>query len=1791
MKRKTKITISALAVMFVAAIAVAIASFSFAGGGKGDDLLSDSEIIADASSNVSDKTIIDYIIENSNSTDEEVDKEYHIAEITSGTASTLETFVKSEAFKRYVIDGNRTIMKRTITVDNVEKEIDNLMAEKSITFQSYTPDVTDVEALKYISNADLIYVTNEDGSKFSKTNDLSEDLYDILHTYSLGDFKPLIIDNPVATKSDDAVSKNMKDLASSVYGPNEKYYYAFKWATGLEASDYLSHTGGSLYLGINGKTQMSVWGSVYETDPVTDTTAPPMSMARILTVTQDGSTDRTDKLLTGNTAVSGGIYTQDGTELVTNATSVRYYKMADDSIMSKNGYNARTVTKPVYFQNDIVTLADSEALNFDQYDMIVIEDSCFGLDISNALYKKYAQAMYSKMHIVYSSEMGTADATEIPVPDDYKDTNYTKLFYLLATANGVSRYENVMITNRAEFSLITTSTSASTAKVIADLINASKYRGIGGRGSSSSMFTVLEIQPCYPIDEDVAQYVGTKVRRDSKYTGMFGSGNYYTVPMNVVNGKSKEQLEEGAEYYAWELTKAKLADALNLPVDKINLVQMSSEEFACDKTEILGNYDLVYIGGNTTALKSLEQYLSIFGIDNSGAKVGDIINTRLNDIKKLPIYTMYAHSGELVAVSLDTMKDSGGPARDGSIPLAKVKVNGQYKDTIAPLNGNDITNARYTALKSYIDAGMPVVVSKELTNAFNIAVTDGYLQNCIDPDSNMYKVLAACKASKSNNVLWSFDQTQVEDILSDGTLGDTVTGYVSVFKDKATVTDETGTHEVDGPKKLLGDIYVDSAKRPKLALTSMPAIYNRFDETTKLDNRTLKFKYDITNSSDYTVKLYIDDDGNSKFDRKNEYMAQGDKTTLTYTCADKFFGPVYWMIEVTDKATNATASQTGISYIKNTNNEPQLVNVLQIMPGKPVISDNPYADRKSAGEGAEGWNALYFCTVCQQAYQRLEYNPYSNSGARNNYGAYYSGNYFDSYNGYFNGDTNSKYLGKHEHKFGIVSYDSTMEVVGKSGYYGMDNWDNNLADEIDDLYDFDIDIVLRSEFEQMAQDAANAYDYVVDDNGNVTKTKLSEADKKKVVDAYVIGSDDAEADKYKAFKTIDEKYQFIMQRKYQELASTYWQLYQYMKEDSAKNKSKTGTDNDLYKDITKTTKDAREELDEQIDKMISNLNSADLNAYGISVSEMKSELNRLKNLGTYSDYYSIKNNAAIYNDISLPFLSNNRSVSLNTYMDTYFRTKDKELDYKELYKKYSRYAAGNDWMQDCYDSVILGPSEDFAADDITDAQALADLKSYILADKQLILFHDTLTKFADKGTATLTSVLRPYFGMDRYHMGTPETDKADEYYVHYTSDDKDKYKYFMTNMSWKTDDSKYASWYDDMKSIYAKMPKKYLTSIAYTDVVNVGEGGSGTNRYTLPYKYADVEWGTMSHWNAAASFNKSDNQKYGTDRASQNNVGIVTTYPFTLASELYISGTHPQAYALDIEDDDLTVWYSLAGGSNSKDGSSIFAASPKDGMDNYFIYTYKNVNYCGAGHTKVTGVFKNNNDERYLYINLICNSVRNSVKQPTINIYDYGTENNNIFKRDASDAYYTKVDSDTAYPDFSFKVTVDKSEDVTLSNVKIFYDLDYSEDNTSNAYTADANHILIANWSSSTNVEAGKIRDVFRYDSDLLFREKLGSNGKPIVKGIKKDANGNDMKDANGNPIYEYEYETENHINIDGTVTDKIENVSRLKLQPSYFAPYNNEYTYLVIEATDSAGNKVYQRVKIMIKPRLFDLT
>ena len=131
--------------------------------------------------------------------------------------------MENNGFKNYVIDGNRTIA--------------DVMADGCVEFKSFKGNVTDADSLAYISKADLIYVSNDAAGQYSKTNDLSEEVYDILHEYSVGGFKPLIIDSPTATTIDSSTSKTTTELAQKVFGPNEKYYYTFKWPITMSATD------------------------------------------------------------------------------------------------------------------------------------------------------------------------------------------------------------------------------------------------------------------------------------------------------------------------------------------------------------------------------------------------------------------------------------------------------------------------------------------------------------------------------------------------------------------------------------------------------------------------------------------------------------------------------------------------------------------------------------------------------------------------------------------------------------------------------------------------------------------------------------------------------------------------------------------------------------------------------------------------------------------------------------------------------------------------------------------------------------------------------------------------------------------------------------------------------------------------------------------------------------------------------------------------------------------------------------------------------------------------------------------------------------------------------------------------------------------------------------------------------------------------------------------------------------------------------------------------------------------
>ena len=1831
MKRNKKLTVIALSVMLVMTLAVTVISFSFAGdndnnnGAGAGTQTSTNVATGDALTN------IDYIVKNSRDPDADI---YKIVEIGSKAVgikdgetepyTTFGEFAEKGGFKEYVINGNKTI--------------DDIMPDDKINYVYYYAGAVSSEntaALADIASADFIYISNDSTNSYSKSNDFGEDLYNLLHVYAVGDYKPIIIESPADSGSTDiggggttGAGITFDNLVVDYYKKEGYLNYTFAWendgGTPVTPEEFFGGSG-SLYISINGKNKMSGWKNV-KVDP---SAAEVDQMTEVLVVSSTGTSvkagtaTRFNLALKYSTLVTTSVTDVDAEKEITLAENQSLYNIETTQFYAK-GYSKKYYAyKPEYALVSEISFADLQkdtTFNFNKYDLVIFEDDLKGKDLSDtAFYKRLVGAMYGNVHIIFG-DVFTANSKvddnegDLDV-DDANETNYHELFYMVATEDGVERYPNVMVTTKAEMEIIMSSNNAGTCKVIADIINGASYRGIGGPGSTSTMFTVLEIQPCYPVDTTIAAAKGN---------------TYYTTPSEVVNGKTREQLglkkingttmvvnpdkttsavgQDTIEYYAWELSEAKIADALGMDVRQVKVVHMSSEEFATNKDEVLGNYDMVYIGGNESALSPAEDWHSIGAFGNYGFNFNQANNTEI-----LPIYTMYTNVGDMQANLLDVEE---GPVSSGTtFNAAPGHTSGE---TFVTLNGNDITYNGLEELKSFVDAGMPVIISKDVKAAYDpikaniVGGKSPYLQNKISPDSNMYDFLLYCDDVKKTNVVWGFDKDDITFTDNDGgTLGDTLTGEVEVF---AGDIDAEGANETKDTTSVLYDLYTKSAKRPKLAVTSMPAVYNVYDPSTKTKTLSLTYKFDVVGSGDYEVKLYADYSKNSMFEEgliseDGEIIASAsnvNEITADLSAIEKFgesySGPVYWKLEVIDKVSGASVSTTKLAYVETSASSKKTVRVLQILPDKSL--SNAYSYR----EGGNTWVNLIFCTECQRAIEILDRNPwygeqFLNNDNSNLYDGKISDDRLDA-----NGCAIGIYTGKHEHNFGIVRYDSAM---------GMDDWYYNFADDVSDMFDFNIDIVDSREFEDMSQAVVDDLaDYVKTNHADWDVNKLTD-DQKELLKSELRDLANVAKDEYDAHVKFDDFFEEnYPNRTFESLSSA---------ELTTLETQLTGYDLAL--------------AEYNLKKFVLSIKDSTGNAYA------NKAFNNIYNSGQYEDYVLYireQNNMPTYWHYA----------EYKTLYETYARALDVKLELEEKYEEANRLANYDNWLYGCYETVIIGPAESFCGDDIETEVALKALTDYIDAGGSMLMFHDTLTKYSDNGAHKLTAALIDKYGMDKNHVeldtslagtsqkvtvetkdyiigndkengsikvnnkdfnlqlsskydtisfavnltgdmninnvtfggnriaagenieysitvyssngnllkngnvtavihGNTYTGTTDEngivkfdvpnYTVRteektYNANDiwflpytlKEGYsedEYIVANLSHKltTDTSRYFTWKDDMGTVHASAPSqatyKYYSPIyAFTDAMNIGHN---YNRSYSPYEYATVNIKALT-----ANGYTALPANLGSNKASKTNKGIMTMFPFNLSDELNIAPTHPQAYAIDLQNDNLSVWYTIAGGSNNKAGSEFQAATPHDGTDNYFIYSVGNLNYCSAGHTRVTGQLKENNDERMLYINVICNSVTN-VPVTEINAFDYTStdtkKTNDIVKKYGSE-YVIKLDESVTRPSFSFNFKLGSG--VTLKDIKVYYELD-------NVLGCGNDDKLIKQYAAS-EVTGGK----------LTYVPKNLESG------------------------------------------DDFDN---LEIKPEYLT--NGKYVYIVIQLTDSNGNKTYKKIKVEYKDKLYNLT
>lgn len=1882
---KKKVILSTIAILLVMVVAVSVISYSIATKGHGDGKKSNNIAqsaltnVGDAMSGMEYVSNIDLILENAR----DEGATFNIVEIAPNGVTANDAGLKAycdaeEGFGKYVLYENRESFEGNMPANLVKYDMLTVSPDTELTDTYKSGTVQDL-----LDNADLIYLNSPQYDSFNGMNNMSEAIYNYLHVYALGKDKPFIM-NFVTTASAN-VTKTYGGLVNEI-SRNHIRFRTFEWKTDVTAGDFFTAKD-SYYL----KYMVN--------------SLPERASGKVLVISgSDNGGTMYQKMSEYN-------------ELINTA----YYGYADKK--------PEKMTYTFWNANNRLTL---DVLN-EQYDFILIEGGITDKPLEGDVYEKFKALSESSKYIIYDSKAkGAASSGEIVATEN----NYLKLLELLVNPNGVEKYSNVLPISVGFFTSLNMqgAEGVAGAKAIADLLNGGDYRGSNASGANGKKFRVLELQPCYPIDLEVA---ATKPdMTNSQIKTLFDlKGNYYEQPSEVLAGVTKDEVEEGTEYYAFELSKAKIAHATGLKMDQIQVDQMSTDELISHKELLLEAYDLIYVGGNNSALTPYS--MTTFGSYQGKADIQEML-------KVFTVFDMYTHTGISVPLLID--KSNNRFVVTNNMPYGNV--DDTRGSTYVELNGNDITYRKLEEFRAYMNAGMPIIFERKVTDAFN----DVYKEknrlkqlalHKIDPDSFMYDLLteAYLDSSKKPNIIWGVDATSDSSLVqidnSERVYGNTL-GDVTVFEEK-----------VAG---LVNTAVLSSQTRPSLTLTKSPKEYIEGNPSSYNTDGILSVTGYSTlpgaENANITMRLYVDYNGDGIFSEDEdelvdvqEYMYNAaaespEEITLAYKAMEEdFFGIINWKV-VASAPTGSCAVTTGYAYYpRKEDADKKEVRILQIMP----VPQQTIGENEDENDG----HSLYLCTECQLAEYRATYNIWCDG--------------LDNFAKNTTGDVENESgvnLGLHEHKFGIVKFDSTI----------MDeDWESNLADALMEDYEFQLDIITISEFEEIAkqvavqtEDDVNAnialaekyyaeYETLQADLENSIEVTKLETEMREFIDDPNV----AMSGQIEEFIQNKEYYKFWLYNlhtrnssKWGELANAYnayiakkdaaveaynnylyytrlsgneatWmlnnfdivvlgfaedfggrdfsddlvairQLQSYIDaggsmlntHDSTtryKGAGATNLTNELrsrfgmdrfhvsgtYAEATFTapiqdnnsgsqtvTADIRtaqkgtnairlstqwsyqsfdisnQDLDVTIvangdlslkqvtvnpvegsehisiaDDLNINVTVVDNDGKPISgtdvyildradynasvVTSQKTDADGKITLQIPQAYSSNLYNGSVSlykSDIECDMvLNNDGSASVNVITEgepkvtgaeltTIFNVKDADgnpvaddtvitlagvsaatkdgkatlnitptvssrnliarinLTNKDVEYNMSMKADGSG-------ELTLVEQKEPVGDTISVTLNVTDAEGQPLADGVLVTCNYGGTTY----TASVTAGKVTFTGLAQFAVA------GNTKYKKYMTEDPNLY--FWTERAVNGDSTTLES-----PVGYAKYGMRSVVGV--TDPLAMYSTGEN---HTSPYAYAQYEFQNAVFWNQGYTVTKGK----GTDGASQVNKGIVTTYPFAISSELRISGTHSQTLALDMEDDELAVWYTLSAGSqaSTKAGSSVYAASPKDGMDNYYLYSKGGIFYCGAGHTNVTGPDRDNNDERRLFINIIVNSVRNKGAKPKITIHEPDTEGLPITRDkesgtiflDTNNNYYYKTDDNQAIPEFDFKVKVDSKS--TLRQVYVYYDLNY--DNVDGDYSND-----------------------FNKNYDVMIAEyNTTSTDKDIYSGL-----------LNADQLAEVRYDP------DETDPAKIGN-KYLQLKPEYFAPYANRYTYIVIKAIDSSGKVGYQRIKINLTPTLFDLT
>lgn len=286
-----------------------------------------------------------------------------------------------------------------------------------------------------------------------------------------------------------------------------------------------------------------------------------------------------------------------------------------------------------------------------------------------------------------------------------------------------------------------------------------------------------------------------------------------------------------------------------------------------------------------------------------------------------------------------------------------------------------------------------------------------------------------------------------------------------------------------------------------------------------------------------------------------------------------------------------------------------------------------------------------------------------------------------------------------------------------------------------------------------------------------------------------------------------------------------------------------------------------------------------------------------------------------------------------------------------------------------YDMLVLGYADGFNEEDIINVNgALDNIIDYMNSGKSVLFTHDSLSYRSNptftNTNATGTQVysqgnggweitgagaqendaswrnnysswgsfaffntitMRDIVGMDKYGVTLSETDR--------NSDDKyniPQYASTVGKPTYETDDK-----INEIQGLSASMLIR----------------GNFIRNFATEYQNDGIGLYTISPYEGVAM--ATDYEMAMSTNVEQTNEGSITMYPFKIDENIAVAQTHAQYYELNMEDEDIVVWYTLAGDINGNGRDNFFGVTSKDAGNNYYIYSKNNITYSGAGHSKL----------------------------------------------------------------------------------------------------------------------------------------------------------------------------------------------------------------------------------------------